>query len=140
MGQGSSESTSQEGTPRTDRKASDQVQRGLTRSSLGQYTRLRKRSEVARVRNSGRRIAVPYLTAWRTDSASTRSRVAITVPLHGNSAVARNRLRRRLWHLIREEMRGLERGAIDILVNARATAYAAAFDALRASVRRVLDP
>jgi len=138
MGQGSPQSSSQERTTRADREASEQVQRGVTRTTFGRKYRLRKRHELARVRNSGRPIGVPLLRAWRTEGASTHPRVAIIVALHGNSAVARNRLRRRLWHLVQMEIRTGQVAPFDVLLSARAAAYSANFQALRESIKKVL--
>lgn len=138
MGQGSTQSSSQERTTRADREASEQVQRGVTRTNVGRKYRLRKRHEIARIRNSGRVIGVPLLRAWRTERALTHPRVAIIVGLHGNSAVARNRLRRRLWHLVRTEFQTGQQAPFDVLLSARSAAYSASFEALRESIKKVL--
>jgi ribonuclease P protein component len=137
MGKGSSEPSSQERTTCADREAPEQVQRGVTRTRFGRKYRLRKRHEIARVRNSGRLISVPLLRAWRTDGASTYPRVAIIVALHGNSAVARNRLRRRLWHVMRTE---IHTGAdpFDMVLSTRSAAYSASFEALSDSIKKAL--
>jgi ribonuclease P protein component len=138
MGQGSPQSSSQERTTRTDREAPEQVQRGVTRTNFGRKYRLRKRHEIARVRNSGRLISVPLLRAWRTDGASTHPRVAIIVALHGNSAVARNRLRRRLWHVVRTEILTAAGRPFDMVISARSAAYSAGFEALSDSIKKAL--
>ena len=138
MGQGSPQSSSQERTARTDREAPKQVQRGVARTNFGRKYRLRKRHEIARVRNSGRLISVPLLRAWRTDGASTHPRVAIIVALHGNSAVARNRLRRRLWHVLRTEIHAATAASFDMVFSARSTAYSASFEALSDSIKKAL--
>lgn len=138
MGQGSPQPSSQEGTTRADREAPEQVQRGVTRTNFGRKYRLRKRHEIARVRNSGRLISVPLLRAWRTDGASTHPRVAIIVALHGNSAVARNRLRRRLWHAVRTEIQTGATHPFDMVLSARSAAYSASFEALSDSIKKAL--
>jgi len=138
MGQGSPQSSPEERPTRADRKASEQVQRGVARTTFGRKYRLRKRHELTRVRNSGRVVNVPLLRAWRIAGASTHPRVAIIVALHGNSAVARNRLRRRLWHLVRTQIQTGETPPFDMLLSARATAYSASFGTLRESINRVL--
>ena len=138
MGQGSPQSSPQKRPTRADSKASEQVQRGIARTNFGRKYRLRKRHELARVRNSGRVFNVPLLRAWRTDGATSHPRVAVIVALHGNSAVARNRLRRRLWHLVRTEIQARETPPFDMLLSARAAAYAASFDALRESIKKAL--
>ena len=138
MGQGSPQSSSQERTTRADRQAPQQVQRGVTRTNFGRKYRLRKRHEIARVRNSGRLISVPLLRVWRTAGASTHPRVAIIVALHGNSAVARNRLRRRLWHVVRTEINASGSEPFDMVLSARSVAYTASFKALSDSIKKAL--
>ena len=138
MGQGSPQSSPQERPTCADRKASEQVQRGVARTNFGRKYRLRKRQELTRVRNSGRVVNVPLLRAWRTDGSTTHPRVAIIVALHGNSAVARNRLRRRLWHLVRTEIKTGETPPFDMLLSARATAYSASFETLHEAIKKAL--
>lgn len=70
--------------------------------------------------------------AWRP-AATTRPRAAIIVPRYHYSAVARNRLRRRLREILR---RGALAGfpLVDVVVRARRQAYTAPFAALRAEL------
>jgi ribonuclease P protein component len=70
--------------------------------------------------------------AWRP-ATTTRSRAAIIVPRYHCSAVARNRLRRRLREILR---RGVLAGfpSVDVVVRARRQAYSAPFAALRAEL------
>lgn len=139
MGQGSPESSSQEGAARADGKTSKQVQRSVARTKFGRKYHLRTRHELVRVRNSGRRINVPLLRAWRIEGATTGPRVAIIVALYGNSVVARNRLRRRLWHIVRTEIVSqVTVVPFDMLLSVRPDAYSASFEALRASIRRAI--
>lgn len=86
------------------------------------------------MRQSGRRINVPFLTVWKADGAELQPRVGIVVALHGHSAVARNRLKRRLRHIMRSEILRLATEPFDAIVSARSSAYTASFDALRAAV------
>lgn len=59
--------------------------------------------------------------------------MGIVVPRYQFSAVARNRLRRRLREILRRD--ALARlPAVDLVVRAKRTAYAAPFAALRAEV------
>lgn len=63
--------------------------------------------------------------------------MAIIVPRHSQSAVARNRLRRRLREIVRRD--ALARlPAVDIVVRARRGAYAAPFAVLRAELTDAL--
>jgi len=68
-------------------------------------------------------------------SASAGGRVGVIVPRHQQTAVARNRVKRRLRELVRLELLpGLP--ALDVVVRAFPQAYAASFDALRRDVVR----
>jgi len=70
--------------------------------------------------------------AWRPTRAH-HPRVGIIVPRFQFTAVARNRLRRRLRELLRREL--LARvPAIDLVVRAKRSAYAASFAGLRAEL------
>ena len=64
-------------------------------------------------------------------------RVGIIVPRHGRSAVDRNRLKRRLREIIRQDVLTAERG-LDIILKAAPGAYAVPFAALRTEVNGVL--
>jgi ribonuclease P protein component len=58
------------------------------------------------------------------------------VPRYARSAVARNRLKRRLRELVRVHLLPVSPSA-DILIRARPEAYEAAFDTLGADIARV---
>jgi ribonuclease P protein component len=75
----------------------------------------------------------PHLDVRFTTSAQLIPRIGLIVPKHKQSAVDRNRLRRRLRELIRlhllpEVLKG------DTLIRAKADAYAVTFESLRAEV------
>ncbi len=57
-------------------------------------------------------------------------RVGIIVPRHGQSAVLRNRLKRRLREIVRHDVLVTER-SVDIIVKTAPGAYAATFAELR---------
>ena len=60
------------------------------------------------------------------------------MPRHQSSAVARNRLRRRLREVLRREvLRRLP--AIDLVIRAKRSAYAATFAALRTELTAVVE-
>ncbi|MBW8839688.1 MAG: ribonuclease P protein component [Gemmatimonadetes bacterium] len=60
------------------------------------------------------------------------------MPRHQSSAVARNRLRRRLREILRREiLRRLP--AIDLVIRAKRSAYAVTFAALRAELTAVVE-
>jgi ribonuclease P protein component len=81
----------------------------------------------------GRRIRTAHLDlAWRTNSYA-RPRAAIIVPRYQFTAVARNRLRRRLREILR---RGVMAGlpAVDLIVRAKRSAYEVTFATLRSAL------
>jgi len=134
MGKGSSKSTAQERPQGADSKTSQQVQRGLDRTTFGLKSRLTRPRELERVRRSGRRIQASVLTVWIARGSTLQPRVAIVVGLHGHSSVARNRLKRRLRHIVRTEILPRATEPYDAVVTVRSSAYSAAFGMLRSSV------
>ena len=93
--------------------------------------RLRKRREfeecyASGVRVSGRHVQVFVLLA----DSSTRPRLGISVPRRLGSAVARNRVRRRLREIFRRGRGLFDGGALTIVVNARPSAAQASFQEL----------
>jgi ribonuclease P protein component len=67
------------------------------------------------------------------DNQSGQPRMGLIVPKFQSSAVARNRLRRRLWEIWRREIQSLQ-PAWDLVIRVRREAYAASFDALRSQL------
>ena len=65
-----------------------------------------------------------------TDNLTGHPRMGLIVPKHQASAVARNRLRRRLREIWRVELQPLQ-PAWDLVIRARREAYRATFDQLR---------
>jgi ribonuclease P protein component len=81
----------------------------------------------------GRRIRTTHLElAWRANLMA-RARAAIIVPRYQFTAVARNRLRRRLREILRRRLLATL-PPVDVVVRARRIAYAASFDTLRAEL------
>ena len=76
---------------------------------------------------------MPHLDlAWRPNSQG-HVRIGIVVPRFGESAVARNRLRRRLREILRRDLvRTLP--PVDLVVRSKQSAYSARFAALRAEL------
>ncbi len=68
-----------------------------------------------------------------TDNLTGHPRMGLIVPKHQSSAVARNRLRRRLREIWRREVQQ-HQPAWDLVIRARREAYAATFDVLRNDV------
>lgn len=70
--------------------------------------------------------------AWRPNTKG-HARIAIVVPLFGLTAVARNRLRRRVREILRRGLLG-NLPPVDLVVRAKRGAYAAQFAALHAEL------
>ena len=64
-------------------------------------------------------------------------RVGLIVPLYKHSAVARNKIKRRLRELVRLHMLPSEFAA-DVVLRIRPGAYTASFDALSADIARAM--
>ena len=95
--------------------------------------RLARGAELTACWNQGRRLRTPHLDlAWRPNRIG-HARAGIIVPRYHFTAVARNRLRRRLREILR-------RGAlaalppVDFVVRAQRAAYGAPFARLRAEL------
>lgn len=67
------------------------------------------------------------------DNTTGHPRMGLIVPKFQSTAVARNRLRRRLTEIWRREIQGRQ-GARDLIVRARREAYSASFVELRAEL------
>jgi ribonuclease P protein component len=67
------------------------------------------------------------------DNSAGQPRLGLIVPTFQTSAVARNRLRRRLREIWRRDLQP-QQPAWDLLIRARREAYAAGFDALRSQL------
>jgi ribonuclease P protein component len=70
--------------------------------------------------------------AWRTNTQG-HARTGIVVPRFGETAVARNRLRRRVREILRRELLAAL-PAVDVVVRAKPAAYTAGFAVLRAEL------
>jgi len=82
------------------------------------------------VRTEGTRDRTPWFEIRRVPSSLSHPRVAIVVPRFGESAVARNRVKRRLRELVRRELLpGI--APQDVVVRATPLAYRVPFETLR---------
>ncbi len=90
-------------------------------------------SELTACWEQGQRLRTAHLDlAWRANQTG-HPRTGIIVPRFQSTAVARNRLRRRLREILRREL--LARlPAVDVIVRAKRAAYAAPFAVLRAEL------
>ncbi len=82
------------------------------------------------MQQTGRRRRLEHVDVLWTDNQAGHSRMGLIVPKFQSTAVARNRLRRRLREIWRRELMGIV-PAWDVIVRARREAYGAGFGALR---------
>lgn len=78
------------------------------------------------------------MDVFDSTSPAAFARAGLIVPRHKQTAVARNRLKRRLREIVRREvLPDLDAAAlrVDLLVRVRPEAYRADFDTLRAELR-----
>jgi ribonuclease P protein component len=109
----------------------DEARGFLTGSErLARANRLGRASEIRRCLNDGRRHRAAHLEIIWTENTTGHPRMGLIVPRFQASAVARNRLRRRLKEIWRREIQSRQ-PAWDVLVRARAAAYQADFGLLR---------
>ena len=102
--------------------------------------RLARGSDLTACWDQGRRLRTPHLDlAWRPNRAG-HLRTGIVVPRFQFTAVARNRLRRRVREILRRHALA-SLPPVDLVVRAKRVAYTAPFAVLRAElvdvVRRI---
>src|SRR6266576_3762435 len=127
----------QEGTQAPRAAAALQAPESLTRERFPRRVRLARGSELTACWDEGRRSRTPHLElAWRPNRMR-HPRIAIIVPRFQFTAVARNRLRRRLREVLRRE--GLAvLPPVDLVVRSKRSAYAAPFAVLRTELTDVV--
>ena len=120
----------EEGAQAPDGPPAVQTPESLTGERFPRRARLARGSELTACWELGRRMRTPHFDlAWRP-SPLGHPRTAIVVPRYQFTAVARNRLRRRLREILRRHpLASLP--IVDLVVRAKRTAYAATFAALR---------
>jgi|SRR5439155_3619198 len=130
MGTCGAVASSQEGTASAHSENSDQTSESLTDERSPRRVRLARGTDIARCWDSGIRVRTPLLDiAWHPNQLG-RPRTGIIVPRHQQTAVARNRLRRRLREIMRRELQA-KLPAVDLVVRAKRAAYTARFADLR---------
>lgn len=96
------------------------------------------RSVVRRGRRSGSRTLVVHLALVGTDGQAVAGpRVGLVVSKAVGNAVLRNRVKRRLRHLAREQLSSLPGSAV-LVIRALPAAASASYDDLGADLRRCL--
>lgn len=104
--------------------------------------RLRRERELAALRSGGRRLSCGPFDLYVAPSAAGRPRAGVVVPAFGRPKARRNRVRRRLWELLRREWlpRAWEAGTpVDLLLRAHRAAYDASVGELREALRGCLE-
>lgn len=99
--------------------------------------RLRRSGDIRAVFRTGRRRRCGSCDAFLLAPGTGRPRVAIVVPRHGRSAVARNRLKRRLREIVRLCWLPVAPPS-DLVIRARPEAYESEFAELREGIVRCL--
>ena len=96
--------------------------------------RLARAADLRRCLEQGRRRRTRHLEFIWCDNTTGHPRMGLIVPRYHSSAVARNRLRRRLREVWRREVQSAQ-GALDLVVRTRREAYGASFVELRDQFR-----
>jgi ribonuclease P protein component len=123
-----------EGPEAAHRLAALEARRLLTATArLPRAHRLARASDIRRCLTTGRRRRLEHLDMIWTDNLVGHPRMGLIVPKFQSSAVARNRLRRRLREIWRRDIQGHHRTG-DLVIRARREAYQADFDALRSQL------
>jgi ribonuclease P protein component len=121
----------EEGAEAAHRIAPVEARRLLTAAArLPRAHRLARASDIRRCLATGRRRRFEHLDMIWTDNLVGHPRMGLIVPKYQSSAVARNRLRRRLREIWRLEIQP-HQPASDLVIRARREAYGAAFARLR---------
>jgi ribonuclease P protein component len=134
LGPSRSLAPAEEGAEAAHRVAALEARRVLTPSArLPRAHRLARASDIRRCLTRGRRSRSEHLDIIWMDNETGQPRMGLIVPKHQSSAVARNRLRRRLREIWRIEIQPRQ-PAWDLVIKTRPGAYGATFDALRAQL------
>jgi ribonuclease P protein component len=123
----------QEGAQAPHRSTAVQAPESLTGERFPRRVRLARSAELTACWEEGRRWRTTHLElAWRPNQAG-HPRVAFVVPRFQFTAVARNRLRRRLREVLRRETLATL-PPVDLVVRTKRVAYAATPSTLRAEL------
>jgi ribonuclease P protein component len=99
--------------------------------------RLRRSADIARVRRRGTRVASPYFVLFVAPGGAETTRLAITAPRRLGTAVARNRMRRRLRAAFRPHL-ATPQPVVDMVAQARRPAADAPWRSLTGAVAQSL--
>lgn len=127
-------SSTQEGSEAPDGAGALEARGQLTAAEgLPRARRLTRPAELRRVQQEGRRRRLTHLDVLWADNQAGHPRMGLIVPKFQSTAVARNRLRRRLRELWRRELMELV-PTWDVVIRARRESYDAVFAALRSEL------
>ena len=108
------------------------------RRRLPRARRITTGPEIRALIQRGKRSRTAHLDVFDSTSPVSHPRVGVIVPKHKQSAVRRNRLKRQLTEILRQEllprMQAEDRSGRSVLLRARREAYEAAFADLRAEL------
>ena len=110
---------------------------GGHRSFMNSHHRLRHGTDIARVRQYGKRVTNPYFVLFAAPSGADRTRLSIITPRHLGTAVVRNRMRRRLRAAFRLHLDKLDPPA-DLVAHARRAASQVTWSSLTDAVTQSL--
>jgi len=117
-----------------DRLVALEARRLLTPSArLPRARRLARASDIRRCLIHGRRRRLEHLDMIWMDNQTGLPRMGLIVPKFQTSAVARNRLRRRLREIWRRDIQ-IRQPPGDLVIRARRKAYDASFEELRSQL------
>lgn len=108
--------------------------RGREGHGFPRARRLTRGREIRRVFRRGKRSRTAHLDVFDSPSPVARPRIGLVVPRYKRSAVERNRVKRRLREIARQELLPrLSRvgGGRDVLIRVRREAYGTSYQELR---------
>ena len=115
---------------------------GPRRFGLPRTARITASGEIRALFRRGKRKRTRHLDVFVSTSPVAYSRLGLVVPKHKQTAVQRNRLKRRLREVGRRELlpRLGECGVtMDVMVRARPEAYAASYEELRSELTGIAE-
>lgn len=122
MGARNLEPSPKERAQEIDSTAALEVRDSLDRLEIARSTKLTKRRDIERVRERGRAFHSSAFVARVSSSPHSLSRIGVVVPRFGQTAVSRNRLKRRVNTILRGRPLASAEGQ-DIVIWARPAAY-----------------
>ncbi len=109
---------------------------------LPRADRIRQREEIRTLLDRGKRKKTKVLDVFFMPSPVARPRFGVIVPKHRHRIVDRNRVRRRLKEIGRQEVLSRlreRRCPVDVLVRARRDAYGSGYEELKSELVRVVE-